>query len=186
MMREQGMFKAITEYALLYSLVITAKFDLFARKKNTKNWGKLREQNCLSKCWRPRRSSILTRLLARENFIEQKSGIWYVVGVWIQHSLNQNKDAFHCCFRSNNNKSMKDGSFEANISCHYIRIFFALFRRAKYPSRYCTRCTQAHFYAAHLTYLMNFSYLLRVRIPIGAFPSVLGLKLCLFYLQCQQ
>lgn len=124
MMREQGIFKEITEDALVYSLVIIAQLSLLVRKKNTKNWGKLGEQNCLSNCWCTRRSTILTRLLAREHFIEQKSGIWYVVRFWIRHSLNQNKDAFHCCFRSNNSTSMKDGSLEANISCHYIHIFF--------------------------------------------------------------
>lgn len=73
-----------------------------------------------------------------------------MAGDWILHSLNQNKDIVHCFFRSDNNKFMKDGSLEANISCHYIHIFFAVLRRAKYPTRYCVICTQAHFYATRI------------------------------------
>jgi hypothetical protein len=76
--------------------------------------------------------------------------------VW--HSLHHNKDAFHCCFFSNNNKLIKNGSLEANISCHYINIFYTVLKTAKYLRRnakskvkylfqYCIRCTKAHFYA---------------------------------------
>jgi len=39
--RDLGIFRAIAEDTLLYSLVIIAKPNLFVRKKNTKNWCKL-------------------------------------------------------------------------------------------------------------------------------------------------
>jgi hypothetical protein len=41
--RELGKFRATAEDTLLYSLVIIVKLNLFVRKKNTKNWGKLPE-----------------------------------------------------------------------------------------------------------------------------------------------